>query len=193
MDLANFSKLGQAVCVVSLLTCLMLLMGSLIMCVESVRLKRGIDKQSLWLPAWVNWISTNPPHVGTPSIFSPPTTKWYNAALKCLYRSYQRLGENIQCSLPASLMTIKYYEKERYIVCKRCVNMRLFHGKVQKEDMWDWVLLRARENALHERQIHVSENYFHLRDDVRAEGPSLCEGTLDSQTSAKCRLRTLPT
>lgn len=35
-----------SVCVVSLLTYLMLLMGSLIKCGEGVQLKRGIDKQS---------------------------------------------------------------------------------------------------------------------------------------------------
>lgn len=58
-----------SVCV-SLLTCLMLLMGSLIKCAEGVQLKRGIDKQSPWLSAWVNWISTNPPRTGMLSIFS---------------------------------------------------------------------------------------------------------------------------
>lgn len=59
-----------SVCFVSLLTCLMLLMGSLINCAEGVQLKRGIDKQSPWQSAWVNWISTNPPHTGMLSIFS---------------------------------------------------------------------------------------------------------------------------
>lgn len=71
--LYGFGSLFQtyaSVCVVSFLTCLMLLMGSLIKCAAGVQLKRGIDKESPWLSAWVNWISTNPPHTEMLSIFS---------------------------------------------------------------------------------------------------------------------------
>ena len=45
---------GVVVCGLSLFTCLMLLMGSLIKCAAGVQLKRGIDKQSPRLSAEVN-------------------------------------------------------------------------------------------------------------------------------------------
>lgn len=48
---------------------LILLMGSLIKCVGGVQLKRGIDKQSPWLSAPVNWISTYPQRTRMLSIF----------------------------------------------------------------------------------------------------------------------------
>lgn len=44
--LGSLSQTWLSVCVGSLLTCLMLLLGSLIKCAEGVQLKRDIDKQS---------------------------------------------------------------------------------------------------------------------------------------------------
>lgn len=55
----------SCVCLLALLP----LMGSLIKCADGAHLQRGIDKRSPWLSVYVNWISTNPAHSRTPSIF----------------------------------------------------------------------------------------------------------------------------
>lgn len=74
-------------------------------CAKGVQLKRGIDKQSPWLSAWVNWISTNPLHTGMLSIFSQLES---NLGLwSSIYKGPMRGLGKISTSLTRLVMSIK--------------------------------------------------------------------------------------
>lgn len=116
-------------------TRLILLMGSLIKCAEGAQLKGGIDKQSPWLSACVNWISTYLQRTRMLSIFFP-IAKWYNALFNYLSRSYLEPGENpLHTSGPAEFQQIlrveESFSRSEVQVSTSCVTERkLYREKV---------------------------------------------------------------